>query len=309
VWASVPRAERKHDGRRQNLSPAGGPTQFLRATGTLVCYCSSTCVLFAHALGARINFSRDCVVHLTGALFVLGFLLAVALVLVLAPERACYMLSYLLGCVYGRRLVHRPHDPCYLLFSYLIFPVSGAFIHPTGLGTPTDGACMSVYTSGKALLLLALALPVLPSLVPPRLSRRRACRLAGGVAGGGLAGRLLPSAAAAPALPTWSWIEVPGVGPVRRRYALLTLSNGLRCIVASDEASSRLELAATVSSGSLDDPADLEGLAHLAEHVTLASDTAGFTDWADAREGDVRRQHPPRGRAACPAALCQAQRS
>jgi len=122
VWASVPRAERKHDGRRQNLSPAGGPTQFLRATGTLVCYCSSTCVLFAHALGARINFSRDCVVHLTGALFVLGFLLAVALVLVLAPERACYMLSYLLGCVYGRRLVHRPHDPCYLLFSYLIFP-------------------------------------------------------------------------------------------------------------------------------------------------------------------------------------------
>ena len=168
---------------------------------------------------------------------------------------------------------------------------------------------MSVYTSGKALLLLALALPVLPSLVPPRLSRRRACRLAGGVAGGGLAGRLLPSAAAAPALPTWSWIEVPGVGPVRRRYALLTLSNGLRCIVASDEASSRLELAATVSSGSLDDPADLEGLAHLAEHVTLASDTAGFTDWADAREGDVRRQHPPRGRAACPAALCQAQRS
>ena len=85
MWASVPRAERKHDGRRQNLSPAGGPTQFLRATGTLVCYCSSTCVLFAHALGARINFSRDCVVHLTGALFVLGFLLAVVLVLVLAP--------------------------------------------------------------------------------------------------------------------------------------------------------------------------------------------------------------------------------
>jgi hypothetical protein len=93
VWASVPRAERKHDGRRQNLSPAGGPTQFLRATGTLVCYCSSTCVLFAHALGARINFSRDCVVHLTGALFVLGFLLAVALVLVLAPVLAiCYLI-------------------------------------------------------------------------------------------------------------------------------------------------------------------------------------------------------------------------
>ena len=81
---------------------------------------------------------------------------------------------------------------------------------------------------------------------------------------------------------------------MRRRYALLTLSNGLRCIVASDEASNRLELAATVKSGSLDDPADLEGLAHLAEHVTLASDTAGFTNWADAREGDVRRQHPPR---------------
>jgi hypothetical protein len=50
-------------------------------------------VLFAHALGARINFSRDCVVHLTGALFVLGFLLAVALVLVLAPVLAiCYLI-------------------------------------------------------------------------------------------------------------------------------------------------------------------------------------------------------------------------
>ena len=119
-----------------------------------------------------------------------------------------------------------------------------------------------------SLMLLALALPVLPSLVPPRLSRRRACRLAGGVAGGGLAGRLLPCAAAAPELPTWSWIEVPGVGPVRRRYALLTLSNGLRCIVASDEASSRPELAATVSSGSLDDPAALEGLAHLS-HIHI----------------------------------------
>ena len=120
------------------------------------------------------------------------------------------------------------------------------------------------------LLLLALALPVCPSLVPPRLSRRRACRLVGGAAGGGIASRLLPCAAAVPALPSWSWSEVPGVGPERRRYALLTFSNGLRCIVASDQASSRLELAATVSSGSLDDPADLEGLAHLAEHCTLA---------------------------------------
>ena len=100
---------------------------------------------------------------------------------------------------------------------------------------------------------------------------------------------------------------MPGIGPVNRNYALLTLSNGLRCIVASDDASSRLELAATVGCGSLDDPADLEGLAHLAEHVTLASDAAGFTDWADAREGDVRRQHP--ARTACPAAPCQAQRS
>ena len=130
MWASVPRAERKHDGRRQNLSPAGGPTQFLRATGTLVCYCSSTCVLFAHALGARINFSRDCVVHLTGALFVLGFLLAVALVLVLAPERACYMLSYLLGCVYGRRLVPgscvlRSPPPRSLLSSLLVSYLPG----------------------------------------------------------------------------------------------------------------------------------------------------------------------------------------
>ena len=100
---------------------------------------------------------------------------------------------------------------------------------------------------------------------------------------------------------------MPGIGPVSRRYALLTLSNGLRCIVASDEASTRLELAATVGCGSLDDPTDLEGLAHLAEHVTLASDAAGFTDWADAREGDVRRQHP--ARAACPTAPCQAKRS
>ena len=136
--------------------------------------------------------------------------------------------------------------------------------------------------------LLTLALPVLCGLVRDSFSRRLACRLAGGLAGSTIAGGLLPCPAAAPTrLPRYSWSEIPGIGPRTRRYALLTLSNGLRCVVASDESSNRLELAATVSSGSLDDPADLEGLAHLAEHVTLASDPAGFYAWTDAREGEV----------------------
>ena len=212
---------------------------------------------------------------------------------------------YLVFTKAGRAFPPPPRGKSSVLSSGALWRRSG---HPSAMSVATY-AERTVARRLLSLMLLALALPVLPSLVPPRLSRRRACRLAGGVAGGGLAGRLLPCAAAAPELPTWSWIEVPGVGPVRRRYALLTLSNGLRCIVASDEASSRLELAATVSSGSLDDPADLEGLAHLAEHVTLASDAAGFNDWADAREGDVRRQHPPRGPRCLPCRPCQAQRS
>jgi len=50
-----------------------------------------------------------------------------------------------------------------------------------------------------------------------------------------------------------------------------------------------VEVAVTVGCGSMLDPDDWEGLAHLAEHVTLAS-AAGvrLTEWVDEREGEVR---------------------
>ena len=55
-----------------------------------------------------------------------------------------------------------------------------------------------------------------------------------------------------------------------RDYGYLQLPNGLRILLVSGSAE-RSELALTVRCGSLDDPAESEGLAHLAEHLTLAA--------------------------------------
>eukprot|EP00900_Chrysochromulina_parva_P016987 jgi/Chrpa1/2528/Chrysochromulina_OHIO_Genome00015982-RA len=68
---------------------------------------------------------------------------------------------------------------------------------------------------------------------------------------------------------------------------MVTLANGMRGLVCCDEAYARCELAVTVPCGSLDDPIGLEGLAHLAEHVTLASDPTGINAFIDERQGDL----------------------
>jgi hypothetical protein len=68
---------------------------------------------------------------------------------------------------------------------------------------------------------------------------------------------------------------------------MVTLANGMRGLVCCDEAYARCELAVTVPCGSLDDPIGLEGLAHLAEHITLASDPTGINAFIDERQGDL----------------------
>ena len=99
-----------------------------------------------------------------------------------------------------------------------------------------------------------------------------------------------PSHAAAPNSATLPYTSesVPGVtSSDRRQYAMVTLANGMRGLVCCDEAYARCELAVTVPCGSLDDPIGLEGLAHLAEHITLASDPTGINAFIDERQGDL----------------------
>lgn len=86
----------------------------------------------------------------------------------------------------------------------------------------------------------------------------------------------------------YTWETVPGPSPNDRRdYGYITLENGVRGLVCCDESYSRCELAVTVPCGSLDDPANREGLAHLTEHMTLATDAAGLASFIDEREGDL----------------------
>eukprot|EP00965_Chrysotila_dentata_P036764 1223632-Pleurochrysis_carterae.AAC.2 len=82
------------------------------------------------------------------------------------------------------------------------------------------------------------------------------------------------------------WLTpLPDLPGSTRTYAHLQLPNGLRCVIGSG--GERVEFAMTVSCGSLDDPADAEGLAHWTEHVTLASDPAGLTPFVDGLLGEV----------------------
>ena len=124
-----------------------------------------------------------------------------------------------------------------------------------------------------------------------RLSRRAVC-------GHGAAAAVvshLPAKAALAAggasrvlSPSYVWQTVPGIGTPGRSYALVTFTNGVRGLVASDDTQTRVELAACVGCGSLDDPPDFEGLAHLAEHVTLATDPLDLQTFVDEdRQGDT----------------------
>ena len=89
-----------------------------------------------------------------------------------------------------------------------------------------------------------------------------------------------------PAWPSsYTSVGVPGYG-VNREYALVTTAAGTRCLVCCDPSVDRGYFAACVSCGSLDD-GPIEGLAHLAEHMTLASDPAGLASFIDGRQGEV----------------------
>ncbi|KAI9336531.1 Metalloenzyme, LuxS/M16 peptidase-like protein [Obelidium mucronatum] len=60
-----------------------------------------------------------------------------------------------------------------------------------------------------------------------------------------------------------------------RRYALLTLANGLQCLVVSDPLADKAAAAMDVHVGHLSDPAAAAGLAHFCEHL-LFMGSAGF---------------------------------
>ena len=90
----------------------------------------------------------------------------------------------------------------------------------------------------------------------------------------------------APAWPSsYTSVGVPGYG-VNREYALVATAAGTRCLACCDPSVDRGYFAACVSCGSLDD-GPIEGLAHLAEHMTLASDPAGLASFIDGRQGEV----------------------
>lgn len=99
-------------------------------------------------------------------------------------------------------------------------------------------------------------------------------------------------ATAASAKAPYTWTVVPGPpdssANAARFYALVTFSNGIRGLVCADAARPRFELAACVGCGSLDDPEGFEGLAHLAEHMTLACDPLGLQTFVEEeRQGDT----------------------
>lgn len=76
-----------------------------------------------------------------------------------------------------------------------------------------------------------------------------------------------------------------------RHYKALTLTNGLRVLLVSDQDSSRNAAAMDVHVGSFADPADMSGLAHFCEHmIFLGSDKYpeedGFPSYLASHSGD-----------------------
>ena len=135
----------------------------------------------------------------------------------------------------------------------------------------------------------ALVILILEGLLSRRnLGQRIVLPSAAAIAAASLAQFPSHAAAAKSATLPYTSESVPGVtSSDRRQYAMVTLDNGMRGLVCCDEAYTRCELAVTVPCGSLDDPIGLEGLAHLAEHITLASDPTGINAFIDERQGDL----------------------
>ena len=135
-----------------------------------------------------------------------------------------------------------------------------------------------------------IAVLVFAGLSCSHVLRRDVCKLASVLA---VPAVPHPAVGSRPPSALYTWEEVPGVdiytpdGNSRRRYALLTHANGVRGLVCCDEAYTRCEIAVSVACGSLDDPPELEGLAHLCEHVTLATDPADLSAFIEERQGDT----------------------
>ena len=68
-------------------------------------------------------------------------------------------------------------------------------------------------------------------------------------------------------------------------YGAMKLASGLSVVIGSNPTAERIELALTIRCGYLDDPEAWEGLAHLAEHITLATDAAELGAFIEDRVG------------------------
>jgi hypothetical protein len=78
-----------------------------------------------------------------------------------------------------------------------------------------------------------------------------------------------------------------GSGTDGCEYGAVQWSNGLRAVVSNDPSRERGELALTVRCGWLADGAEFDGLAHLAEHVTLATDPQDLSGFIEQRVGEL----------------------
>ena len=107
-----------------------------------------------------------------------------------------------------------------------------------------------------------------------RPTRRECCGLAATAA----LHASVPSASAA--------IEVIAAsGTDGRDYCALKCGSGTRAVISSQASLERIELALTLRCGYLFDPPEFDGVAHLAEHVTLAADPGGLGSFIDDRVG------------------------
>jgi hypothetical protein len=143
--------------------------------------------------------------------------------------------------------------------------------------------CRDMLAAGGACAAAAAAVPSRPA---------GAAAVAASIA----SSRHAPAGDAAPALE-----RVEGSGTDGRSYALLRLPDGARVILSCSAPSlsfdadrgpvpspQRIELAVTMGCGSMRDPEAWEGLAHLAEHITLGSSAGvALSSLVDDRDGSL----------------------
>ena len=108
------------------------------------------------------------------------------------------------------------------------------------------------------------------------LPTRRDCCLSAAAAA---VWRPLPARAAA-------YTPTEGSGTDECNYGVVQWRDGLRAVLSS-QLRGRVELALTIPCGWLNDPPNIDGLAHLAEHVTLANDPKDLAGFIEERVGEL----------------------